>query len=198
MRAADYPYPPDEFDAAAAGGPQGVHRRPRSSWSRWWPFLLVLVVVPGLAYGAVTVATGGNPFSSGESSTTSTATTDASSPEPTAEETATEEPTEEPTATEEPLPAADLGAPVDVQNATTTSGLASGAKTLLTDAGFTAVTSGNFAGETPAASVVYYAAAEDAGTAAAVAAALGIGVVEESADAVPDGILVVLAGDYQP
>lgn len=198
MRAADYPYPPDEFDAAAVGGPQGVHRRPRSSWSRWWPFLLVLVVVPVLAYAAVTLASGGNPLSSGDDSSTPAST--ASAPAESAEPEASSSPTAsaEPEATEEPLPATDLGRTVDVQNSTSTSGLASSAKAVLDAAGFTDVGSGNYPGAAPAASVVYYSTAEDLGTATAVADALGIAVVEESAAEAADGILVVLAGDYQP
>ena len=49
-----YPYDEDEFDAPVdPDGPHGVHRAPRSAWSRWWPFLLVIVVVPALTFAAV-------------------------------------------------------------------------------------------------------------------------------------------------
>ncbi|VTR78408.1 hypothetical protein [Cellulomonas hominis] len=42
-------YPEDEFDAAPAeDAPIGVHRAPRSWWSRWWPFVAVVVLVPAL------------------------------------------------------------------------------------------------------------------------------------------------------
>ena len=55
MSKASYPYPPDEFDAADDhDGPRGVHRSPRTTWSKLWPFLVVLVVFPALAYGVVT------------------------------------------------------------------------------------------------------------------------------------------------
>ncbi len=194
MRAADYPYPPDEFDAAAAGGPQGVHRRPRSTWSRTWPFLVVLIVLPALAYGAVTLASGGNPFTAGvSSSATAPATSPSASAEPSPSQTPSASATPTPT-----TPPADLGRAVVVQNATQRSGLATGARTVLVAAGFTKVTSGNFPGTAPSASVVYYPAPADAGTAAAVAAALKIATVTESATAAPDGVLAVLAADYQP
>lgn len=195
MRAADYPYPPDEFDAAAAGGPNGVHRRPRSSWSRWWPFLAVLVVLPALSYAAVTVASGGNPLRSAATSASSA---------PAAESTAPAEPTtgESSSAAETPAavpaPAKDLSRAVEVQNSTTTSGLAARAKSVLAAAGFTTITTGNFSGTAPGTSVVYYPTAADEATATAVAAALKITTVTESATVFPGGVLAVLAGDYAP
>lgn len=49
-----YPYDEDEFDAPVdPDGPHGVHRAPRSAWSRWWPFLAVIVIVPALTFAAV-------------------------------------------------------------------------------------------------------------------------------------------------
>ncbi|MCL2424431.1 MAG: hypothetical protein FWD11_11180, partial [Micrococcales bacterium] len=49
-----YPYDEDEFDAPVdPDGPHGVHRAPRSFWSKWWPFLAVIVVVPALTFAAV-------------------------------------------------------------------------------------------------------------------------------------------------
>ncbi len=195
MRAADYPYPPDEFDAAAAGGPQGVHRRPRSGWSKTWPFLVVLVVLPALAYAAVTVASGGNPLGRGATPSSS-----AAAVEPSADPSTPAEPTagETSAAPVPTAPATDLSRAVEVQNATKTSGLASRVKSVLAAAGFTTITTGNFAGTAPGASVVYYPTAADAGTAAAVAASLKIATVTESATVFPGGVLVVLAADYKP
>jgi hypothetical protein len=55
-----YPYPPDEFDVAVPGGaPVGVHRAPRSGWSSAWPFLLVAVVCAAVAWGGITLLSGG-------------------------------------------------------------------------------------------------------------------------------------------
>ena len=50
----------------------------------------------------------------------------------------------------------------------------------------------------PDASIVYYATPEDVATAQAVAAALGLTAVQESAADAGEGIVVVLAGDYTP
>ena len=154
----------------------------------------MLVVLPALAYAAVTVASGGNPLGSRATTSASVPAADPSaSTEPTAGET--------PSASAEPTPttpAADLGRAVEVRNATRTSGLASGAKSVLAAAGFTTVTTGNFAGTAPSASVVYYPTPADAGTAAAVAAALKITTVTESATTFPGGVLAVLAADYTP
>ena len=66
------------------------------------------------------------------------------------------------------------------------------------EAGFTDVSSGNWSGVDPDASIVYYATAQDVATAQAVAAALGLTAVQESAADAGEGIVVVLAGDYTP
>ncbi|NTW41831.1 MAG: LytR family transcriptional regulator [Cellulomonadaceae bacterium] len=204
MKPGEYPYPADEFDAAAASaGPRGVHRTPRSRWSRWWPFLLVLVLFPALAYGAVTILSGtgnlpgatGTTSSAADTGTTdeSTATDEATTP---AEPPATESAAPVVTPTPEPAPVADLTRAVEVLNSTQISGLAGGARDRVEAAGFTNVTTGNFTGTDPDASIVYYTAAADITTAQAVAAALGLTAVQESADDAPDGIVVVLASDY--
>ncbi|MEV0950542.1 hypothetical protein [Promicromonospora sp. NPDC050249] len=60
MTKSGYPYPPDEFDVAVPGGaPVGVHRAPRSGWSSAWPFLLVAVVCAAVAWGGITLLSGG-------------------------------------------------------------------------------------------------------------------------------------------
>ncbi|WP_454860230.1 LytR C-terminal domain-containing protein [Promicromonospora soli] len=61
MTKSGYPYPPDEFDVAVPGGaPVGVHRAPRSGWSSAWPFLLVAVVCAAVAWGGITLLSGGD------------------------------------------------------------------------------------------------------------------------------------------
>ena len=52
-----YEYPEDEFDGADDDGrvPVGVHRAPAPRWRSWLPLLIVIVVVPVLAWGAVTL-----------------------------------------------------------------------------------------------------------------------------------------------
>lgn len=202
MKPGSYPYPPDEFDAAArAGGPRGVHRAPRSRWSRWWPFLVVLVVFPALAYAAVTVLSDWDGLSTGsgddgQQQAAPEETTPASedtTPEATPEETPEQETTPEPP----PPPPLDTARPVDVYNATSRSGLAGNAAGRLEAAGFTDVSALNWDGTDPAASVVYYGSADDVTTAQTVATTLGIAQVVESAADAPEGIVVVLWTDYQ-
>lgn len=203
MKPGSYPYPPDEFDAAArAGGPRGVHRAPRSRWSRWWPFVVVLIVFPALAYAAVTVLSDWDGLGSlGSDDTASEAPADETpaDEEPATEETPSATPTETETATPEPPPPPPLNQarPVDVYNATNRSGLAGNAADRLEAAGFTDVSALNWDGDDPAASVVYYPTADDITTAQTVAQTLGIAQVVESATEAPEGIVVVLATDYQ-
>ena len=205
MKPGSYPYPPDEFDAAArAGGPRGVHRAPRSRWSRWWPFVVVLLVFPALAYAGVTILSDWDGLSSlgdDDGGTTAQEPVD----EPPVDETPTDEPeTPESTPTETettpappPPPPADQTRPVDMYNATTRSGLAGNASDRLEAVGFADVSALNWGGEDPAASIVYYPAAGDITTAQLVAQTLGITQVVESATEAPEGIVVVLATDYQ-
>lgn len=199
MSKADYPYPDDEFDAPAdPTAPRGVHRAPRSAWSRWWPFLAVLVIAPLLAYGIVTFAsrdTSTDPGTSGSTTTsapTSTATAGTSekpSDEP-------EEPSDEPTepADEETTPAAevDLTTPVTVYNAAGIQGLAGQGAGELTEAGFSSVVADNFGGTAPATSTVYYATEEQVATAELAASTLGVTTVTLDPAQAGTGIAVVL------
>ena len=198
MRSGAYPFPADEFDAAArAGGPRGVHRATRTRWSRWWPFLVVLLVFPALAYAGVTWLSdwpglGGNDQSDTGAAPSDQATDATGNPTETAAPEATVEPTVEPP----PAPPADVARTVLVSNATTTSGLAGNGRDRLETAGFTSVTTDNWDAPDSAASVVYYQLPADITTAQLVASTLGIATVQESAELAPDGIVVVLAGDY--
>ena len=202
MKPGSYPYPPDEFDAAArAGGPRGVHRAPRSRWSRWWPFVVVLLVFPALAYAGVTILSDWDGLSSLGDDDGGTSAQEPVDETPT-DETPTDEPeTPEPTETTPeppPPPPADPTRPVDVYNATTRSGLAGNASDRLEAVGFADVSALNWGGEEPAASIVYYPTAADITTAQLVAQTLGVTQVVESATEAADGIIVVvLATDYQ-
>ena len=207
MRSGTYSYPADEFDAAArTGGPRGVHRAPRTRWSRWWPFVVVLIVFPALAYGIVTFLSDWDGFgdlgsdSAEQQEPAGNADGDPVEPDPT--DPGAEEPAETPTETEPappPPPPADLSRPVDVFNSTNTSGLARNGADRLTAAGFTTIDVADWDGDDPATSVVYYGVATDVTTAQQVAAALGLPATAlvESAEQAPDGIVVVLADDYQ-
>jgi cytoskeletal protein RodZ len=199
----DYPYPPDEFDApGAAVAPDGAHRAPRSRWQRIASFVLVLILFPLLAYGVVTWLSdrqsgpGASAVTmtddSGEGSQTTSPTTSPTESAAPSEPAATTEPTTP------PAPQADLARQVDVFNSTSTSGLAAKAAKAVQAAGFTKVTAKNWTGKDPAKSVVYYPAPADIATAQAVADALGISTVTESASAAVDRVVVVLASDYKP
>lgn len=195
MNKGDYGYATDEFDAVDAGaGPRGVHRRPRSRWARIWPFAVVILVFPALAYGAVTYWTSVDGPTAGDDGSTSQ--------EPVAEATPSEEAAEEPVETASPTPVetpaapADLTSPVVVLNATTTPGLASGAVAVLEDAGWTDASANDFTGAPLDSSTVFYASADLEVTARAAAEELGIGAVELAENDTVEGIEIVLEGDF--
>jgi pyruvate/2-oxoglutarate dehydrogenase complex dihydrolipoamide acyltransferase (E2) component len=199
-------YPEDEFDAPPApDAPVGVHRAPRGWWSRWWPFVAVLVLVPSLTVGFVLWASswdGDLPF--GPSDETSTEAAPEAPAEESPETPAAEAPaeTEEPPPVEEepapePPPAPDLSATVRVLNASNRSGLAGGAAATLEEAGFTDVTAGNGNAGGSTATTVFYGTPELAATAQEVAGTLGISTpVVESADVADDGVVVLLLRDF--
>jgi len=191
---ADYPYPDDEFDAPPdPTSPRGVHRAPRSAWSRWWPFLVIPVIAVAVAYGAVTYVSRGNdaPAAPGanEDTTTSAAPTKSTTGKPTDSE--SDEASAEPTETED-APEANLSAPVVVYNAAGIQGLAATAAGKVEAAGFTNVTADNFGGTAPATSTVFYATDADKATADLVASSLGLTTVVLDAAQAADGISVVL------
>jgi hypothetical protein len=188
----DTHYPEDEFDVPNPDAARGVHRAPRSAWSRWWPFVAVLVITPLVAYGLVTLAARqGDLPTTGSSQGADPAASDSASAPPDAA--ATEGAGSTPPV--ETAPAVNMAAPVVVLNAAQISGLAKAQATKLTDAGFTAVTTGNFTGTKPADSVVFYASEELAPTAQLVASTLGITTATLSAADAGTGISVVLAKD---
>jgi hypothetical protein len=174
-----------------------VHRAQRSWWSRWWPFVVVLVVFPALAYGAVTFLSDweGLPGAGDGAQNTPPADTD-DTDEPEDEVSETAEPEVTPEATPEPPPPPALDRPIEIFNATTTSGLAGDARGRLEAVGFTAVTTGNWSGNDPPISTVYYTTAADLGTAQMIASTLGITTILESAETAPEAVIVVLVGDY--
>lgn len=199
-----YRYPEDEFDAdPAQDAPIGVHRAPRTWWSRWWPFVAVLVLVPVVTVGAVLwySSRGGTlpGAGSGEQPVASAPATSeaAETPEETPGETpAAPDDGEAPATEDTPEPTPDLAADVRVLNAANVSGLAAGAAEQLEDAGFTAVTTGNGTAGGSTASTVFYATPELAVTAQQVGTTLGITNVVESADVAGDGVVVLLLRDF--
>lgn len=204
-------YPEDEFDAEPApDAPIGVHRAPRSWWSRWWPFVAVVVLVPAVTVGLVVWASswdgrlpgfGDSTEPAAAAPETSAATEGAEDPaaeDPASEDPGAEQPaeTEEPPVVEEPAPTADLSTAVRVLNASGRSGLAGGAASDLEDAGFTSVEAGNGNAGGLEQSTVFYASADLAPTAQQVADTLGIANVVESAGTAPEGVVVLLLADF--
>lgn len=195
-----YQYPPDDFDAAgAAAGPRGVHRRTRSTWAKVWPFLLVLVLFPALAFAAVTALTSADISlpglsSSGPGSSVTDDAPNGAEGETPADTATTPADTE---AAPPAAPTANLGTAVVVVNSTSTKGLAAKGAAALTAAGFTTVTTGNYSGSEPA-STVFYAAADLEPTAQAAAKALGITTVTLDAAKAGSTLTAVLEKDYKP
>jgi hypothetical protein len=191
---ASYHYPPDEFDAPPdPDSPRGVHRAPRSAWSRWWPFLAVIVIVPLVAWGAVTVLAqqGKLPDVPGVGSTQGAdgVPTDAGTTQPTDGAQATT-PAAAATTTAAPQPV--LTTPVSVLNGAKIPGLAAQVGNKLTAAGFTKVTTGNTTATTPVASTVFYGSDALKATAEFVGQTVGVSNVVMSASDAPNGTIVVI------
>jgi hypothetical protein len=182
---AQYNHPEDEFDAVEPGTvPRGVHRAPISRWRRAWPFLVVIILFPVLAFGAVNYWSDVRDAAPTASASPSVAATKAATPAAT------------PSATPTPAGAPELGTPVVVFNATTKSGLAASAAKKLTDAGWTAAKPQDYTGGALNASTVRYSSSDLEATARAAGAALGITNVAKT-DGV-DGVEIVLEDDYTP
>lgn len=195
MSKASYSYPPDEFDASPdPDSPRGVHRAPRSAWSRWWPFVAVIVIVPLVAWAAVTYLAGRGqlpdiPGVADTSTAQATGPTDGAQPTGSAQATAPAAPTT--TA----APPVELGTPVSVLNGSKIAGLAKKVGDQLSAAGFTKVTAGNATSSTPTASTVFYGSESLKATAELVAQTIKVSAVEMSATEAPSGITVVLRSD---
>ena len=61
MSVSNYDYPEDEFDVGDDDGPVpvGVHRAQVPRWRSWVPLLAIIIIVPALAWGAVTLIING-------------------------------------------------------------------------------------------------------------------------------------------
>lgn len=189
-------YPEDEFDRTdGLGLPAGVHRTPRSAWSKTAPFLVVVVLCAALAVAAVYVLsrTPGSPLDQSSASPSASASAPAEEPaaedpaaeDPAAEDPAAEDPAAEDPAAEDPAadpetpaepeaPVADTSVAVRVLNATGRSGAAAGAADTLSGAGWSDVSADNYTGDRLNASVVWYQSEDLADEAQAVADLLGI------------------------
>ena len=193
----EYEYPADEFDEPNDSVlPAGVHRRPLPAWRNWLPLLLIVVIVPALAWGALAlfkVAGGTN------SSVATSIATKMASNKTTAKAKATASASAAPKSnatvvtTQAPTPTSTPTQSID-HTGTDTAGLAARAGSTLEGAGFTAVTvsPGVYSEETPTDSTVYYASEDKEAVAKAVAKELGISNVELSAEQASSNPIVVV------
>lgn len=202
----EYEYPADEFDEPNDSVlPAGVHRRPLPAWRNWLPLLLIVVIVPALAWGALAlfkVAGGTNSsvatsiatkMASNKTTAKAKATASASAaPKSNATVVTTQAPAPTPTPT--PTQSIDYTVGITVHNGTDTAGLAARAGSTLEGAGFTAVTvsPGVYSEQTPTDSTVYYASEDKEAVAKAVAKELGIANVELSAEQASSNPIVVV------
>ncbi|MBD3690035.1 LytR C-terminal domain-containing protein [Nanchangia anserum] len=171
-------YEEDEFDRAAGTQPAGAHRQPVSRLKLAWPFLVVIIAAPVLAWIIVTVVLGGGDTS--DASSTPPATTQA----PQAPAT----------------PEVNKATPVTINNAAGVQGLAASAAGKLTDNGFTSINPTNSAARGISHTTVYYSSENHKAAAEAVAKILGIQAVEATPAGyqMPDGVAVYLLSDYSP
>jgi hypothetical protein len=187
-----YQYPPDEFDQVdLTARPKEVHAARRGPWSRVWPFLLVIVLIPAITFGLVYFFGDRLPSSTKESSPPP-----ASTPTPSEATTAAEPQTQTPAEPETPEPAVpvlDMATKVTVYNDGQPSGSAKTASETLTAAGYTAA---GFAyppnPASPSVTTVYYSTEDQAVTASDVSSKLGASATELNEQVAGGAIVVIL------
>ena len=183
MSVSNYDYPEDEFDVGDDDGPVpvGVHRAQVPRWRSWVPLLAIIIIVPALAWGAVTLFLNGSGGSGSSDAVSASA---------------------KPRASASASGNVDFNTGVSVANGTNTDGLAKGASEKLTNGGFTAVEviPGIYENAEPAKSTVYFSSPEARTAAEEIGKRLGISnVVEGTAENTQDApIAVILRDDYKP
>ena len=221
MSVSNYDYPEDEFDVGDDDGPVpvGVHRAQVPRWRSWAPLLAIIIIVPALAWGAVTLflnGTGGSGGSSGTASSsrpaqggqaTSTRASGeksgkASQPADNKSADASAKPSASASASASSSGNVDFNTKVTVSNGTYTDGLAKGASEKLTNGGFTSVEviAGVYENAEPTTSTVYFSSPEARPAAEEAGKRLGISnVVEGTAENTQGApVAVILRDDYKP
>ena len=212
MSVSNYDYPEDEFDVGDDDGPVpvGVHRAQVPRWRSWVPLLAIIVIVPALAWGAVTLFLNGSggsgssdavsstqPAQGGQAGGNKNADKNADSANNKAGAASAK-----PSASASPSGNVDFTTRVTVANGTNTDGLAKGASEKLTNGGFTAVEviPGIYENAEPAKSTVYFSSPEARTAAEEIGKRLGISnVVEGTAENTQGApIAVILRDDYKP
>ncbi|MDR2379221.1 MAG: LytR C-terminal domain-containing protein [Bifidobacteriaceae bacterium] len=202
-----YPYPPDEFDQIDLNSrPKEVHAAHRTAWSRVWPLLLVIVLVPTVAFVAVHFLADRLPGSGGASTPPPTQETGGTSAEPSLDQSPSELPpspeeSEEPAPTPPPTevepsvaaPTVDKAVKVTVYNAGQTSGAAAAAAEKLVAGGFANADKAFPPNPSnPDQSTVYYSTDAQAETAKEVASVLSVSAVQLDPQVAGGNIVVVV------
>ena len=211
MSVSNYDYPEDEFDVGDDDGPVpvGVHRAQVPRWRSWVPLLAIIVIVPALAWGAVTLFLNGSggsgssdavsssqPAQGGQAGGNKNADSKGDKGDKGGAASA------KPSASASPSGNVDFTTRVTVANGTNTDGLAKGASEKLTNGGFTAVEviPGIYEGEEPAKSTIYFSTPEARSAAEEIGKRLGVSNVTEGTEENTQGapIAVILRDDYKP
>jgi len=207
----NYDYPEDEFDVGDDDGPVpvGVHRAQVPRWRSWVPLLAIIIIVPALAWGAVTLflnSSGGSgssdavsssqPAQGGQAGGNKNADSKGDKGDKGGAASA------KPSASASASGNVDFNTGVSVANGTNTDGLAKGASEKLTNGGFTAVEviPGIYENAEPAKSTVYFSSPEARTAAQEIGKRLGISnVVEGTAENTQGApVAVILRDDYKP
>ena len=174
------------------------------------PLLAIIVIVPALAWGAVTLFLNGSggsgssdavsssqPAQGGQAGGNKNADKNADSANNKAGAASAK-----PSASASPSGNVDFTTRVTVSNGTNTEGLAKGASEKLTNGGFTAVEviPGIYEGEEPAKSTIYFSTPEARSAAEEIGKRLGVSNVTEGTEENTQGapIAVILRDDYKP
>ena len=210
-RVSNYDYPEDEFDVGEDEGPVpvGVHRAQVPRWRSWVPLLAIIIIVPALAWGAVTLflnGSGGGSSDAASSAQPSQNGQAAKSRGSDAKSGGASKPADGKSAQPSASASASASGNVDfttgitVFNGTDTNGLAKGASDKLTNGGFTVVevSPGIYENAEPAKSTIYFSSPENRPAAEEVGKKLGItNIVESAENAQSNPIVVILRADYK-
>lgn len=193
-------YPEDEFENPPEGSPVGAHRKPPSRWRPVLPFLLVLVIVPVLAWGFTALlqhrgSTGlletlqeKNVVAEVEQSKEAPQSAPKAAPQ--SEEKPAAQPEPEPE--EPPAPEVDHATLVEVLNETAIDGYAGQVAAEVAAGGFGSVEATNTEGWLSEENTVFYAEESQIATAQEVARLAGISRVVLDPGAASPGTVVVL------
>ena len=211
MGVSNYDYPEDEFDVGDDDGPVpvGVHRAQVPRWRSWVPLLAIIIIVPALAWGAVTLflnSSGGSgssdavsssqPAQGGQAGGNKNADSKGDKGDKGGAASA------KPSASASASGNVDFNTGVSVANGTNTDGLAKGASEKLTNGGFTAVEviAGVYENAEPTTSTVYFSSPEARPAAEEAGKRLGISNVVEGTPENTQGapVAVILRDDYKP